>query len=188
MRLRTTVFVLSLLVAAPAAHADLIQNGGFETGDFTDWNASGDVDVTNLNLYGLGAYEGQYYAQFFGAQNTLSQTVTDTANQALTLTFYLANINPSGSVGVFQAYWDSQLLTFITQSQTSDWTKYSFTVTGTGNDTFYFFFLQDLQGAYWALDDVSLVPEQQQVPEPASFLILATGLVMTRLRWRRGRQ
>ena len=45
-RLLAAVGVATLLSAvAPPAYANLIQNGGFETGDFTDWTFSGNIGI-----------------------------------------------------------------------------------------------------------------------------------------------
>jgi hypothetical protein len=37
-----------------------ITNGGFETGNFTGWTASGDVSVTNSPSFGVTPYAGSY--------------------------------------------------------------------------------------------------------------------------------
>jgi hypothetical protein len=57
---------------------NLIQNSGFETGDFTSWQLSGNTSHVDVSSY-YEAYSGSYSA-VLGASvrpNTLSQTVTD---------------------------------------------------------------------------------------------------------------
>jgi hypothetical protein len=174
-RICFALVVAALLGAATAARADVIQNGGFETGDFTGWSAAGDMDVTNATQFGLSAYQGQYYAQAFNGADILDQTVTDTANQQLTLTFYVANVNITGSVGTFFAYWNNQLLAQIITSQTFGWTEYSYTVMATGSDTLTFLTSQSLPGSFWAIDGVTGIP--QSVPEPGTLALVGTGLI-----------
>jgi hypothetical protein len=46
MNARRLLFALSCTVLALApARAQLIQNGGFETGDFTSWDTAGPVEI-----------------------------------------------------------------------------------------------------------------------------------------------
>ncbi len=55
--------ILSLLfLSAPSFGLQFFQNSGFETGDFSFWNAVGIVDVITGDSYVNSAYEGNYMA------------------------------------------------------------------------------------------------------------------------------
>jgi hypothetical protein len=81
------------LIAAPAAHAGLIQNGGFETGDFTGWTQSGNVAVTTDPYFGIGnsTLDGRYLVVFNSgdqpANAVLSQTFSTIAGTDYTVSF-----------------------------------------------------------------------------------------------------
>ena len=72
-------------VFSQAAHAVAINNGSFETGDFTGWSTGGSFVQTFVTAasYGSisGAKDGSYWAALGSemADGTLSQTITDTA-------------------------------------------------------------------------------------------------------------
>jgi len=87
----TAVAVAVLLwgVAGPA-YADLVQNGSFQTGDFTDWSVTGNTGFTGVDL-GNGptgqntAYLGPVGSQGFLMQQNLATNVGD----SYSFSFYL---------------------------------------------------------------------------------------------------
>jgi hypothetical protein len=140
----------------------LILNGGFETGDFTDWIQSGMTDytfVTNepcayVHLGTCGAMLGPV-----PSPGSLTQNVPTTPGQAYVLSFWLRN--PTGgslnksTPNFFQARWDGTLIFAQTNITSSAWTKLQFNVTASGPVTpLEFSFEHDT--AFLALDDVSL--------------------------------
>lgn len=171
--------VAALLMAAPAAHANLIVNGGFETGDFTGWTVGNPYDpYTYVCGPGCGGgfeqpHSGNDFAQLgpYGRDNSLSQTMADTAGQTLVLTYWLAS-NETDSNN-FSVDWNGHQVTSQTDIPFQQWTKYTFDVTATGSDTLAFFFRDDFGDLL--LDDVSLTPAS--VPEPASLGLLGTALM-----------
>ncbi|MGP8243845.1 MAG: hypothetical protein ACLQVN_04910 [Bryobacteraceae bacterium] len=64
----TLMSVVVLLLACGAAHAGLIVNGGFETGDFTGWTVTGaNVLNTNYGISTINPEDGVYCAWFSGS-------------------------------------------------------------------------------------------------------------------------
>jgi hypothetical protein len=138
---------------------NLVENGSFETGDFTDWTTGGNFEFSEVVSGAFYAYSGAesggYYAVLgpVGADGTLSQSFVTTPGVDYTFCFWLAAVgdNPSD----FTAYWDNQPVYSKNEPNTGAvWTLYSFHVTGTGSDTITFSFRDD--PAYIALDNVSV--------------------------------
>jgi hypothetical protein len=85
--------VLLFVFFLPAAHADLITNGGFETGDFTGWTQSGWlIDTTNPNSGVYDASTGCAGASCTTVGNAnaayLYEDVTTTVGTKYTLSFF----------------------------------------------------------------------------------------------------
>ena len=182
------------------AHADLITNGGFETGDFTGWalgqNSSNFIVTNGCAAYGFCDFDDVSAALNSGGTDTspltasLSQQITDTAGQILDLAFLFAfgfsvdHQTTLNSDQIFQVYWDGQLIDQVnTRSALSD--SRLFQLVATGNDTLEFAVTTTDPFVAWGLDDVSLNPEQQEVPEPGSlglFLLALSGLIAFSVR------
>ena len=185
MRLKTLLVIVALAVcvaSAPATFAqNLIQNGSFETSDFTGWTTGGNFEFTQVvsgAFYDYtGAEDGTYYMTGgpVGSDGTLSQTFADHAGAQYAVSFWFAAVgdNPSD----FSASWDGTPLLSLANPNTGGiWTQYTYQVTGTGSDTLSFAFRDD--PAYIALDNVSVTENSgQSVPEPSSLLMLGTGVL-----------
>jgi hypothetical protein len=166
--------------AANTFASNLINNGGFETGDFNGWTTGGffvDTMVVSGPFYAYsGAAEGTFYA-VLGPDNvdaTLSQTFADTRGGSYVFSFYFAAADDP--LSEILAAWDGTILYDVVNPTTGGtWDLLSFNVTGTGSDTIQFTFRDD--PGYMALDGVSVVPAgNSSTPEPGSFVLLATGI------------
>jgi hypothetical protein len=162
--------------ADPDPPGNLLLNNSFQTGDFTDWNLSGNIGftgVTNGTFDGYTAEDADGFFAFLGAVGSdavISQTVSDSSGQAYTVSFWY-NADGSGPSD-FRASWDgTTLLSLSNPTLTNGWTLYSFSVTGTGSDTLSFGARND--PAYDALDNVAVFAT---TPEPGTLLLLGLGL------------
>jgi subtilase family serine protease len=149
----------------------LVQNGGFETGNFTNWSLAGDTNINSVSASRFTPHSGQYAAAFgqYGSLAYLSQTVPTVPGQAYLLSFWVAN-PMSGTPNQLLVDWiqnpaNTNTLLSLTNLDAFTWTNEQFIVTSTGaSAVLQFGFRDDPQ--YLGLDDVSLIP----VPTP----VLAT--------------
>src|SRR5579863_7709011 len=91
------LLALCLLTVGTAALAQ-VNNGSFETGDFTGWTVSGDTAFVGVcdvaNCPGGFAPENGKFAAYFGPVGdtaTISQNIATTPGDSYALSFYLAN-------------------------------------------------------------------------------------------------
>ena len=163
--------LLVLATAAAPAHAagNLVANGGFETGDFSNWSGSA---VSALNgvfcpapaLPGDVA-EGACAAYFgaIGADATLQQSLTTVVGgqYLVRFAFQADGSKPSD----FTALWGGQTLYSVVNPPapaTPGYTYFSFAVTAASSTSTLSFNVRNDPG-YLYLDDVSVTA----VPEPA---------------------
>ncbi len=168
--------VLALLMGSASAHADLVTNGGFETGDFTGWTLTNDTnsfvfssDPGTTYVPHSGNFEALLGA--FGTDGTLSQTISDMAGKTLVLTYWLAS--DGNAPNDFSALWNGNVIagSALTNIGKSGYTEYAFDVLATGSDVLAFDERNDV--GFLSLDDVSL----NLVPEPATLSLLGAGLL-----------
>lgn len=184
MRPKFLLVVVALAVAftvtAPKTFAqNLVQNGSFETGDFTGWNVTGLEEVVSGPFYVYtGAQDGNFYSVWgnVGGDGNISQSIADSAGGQYTLSFWFAanGDNPSD----FSVSWDGNVLLSLSNPTTGGaWTQYSFNVTGTGNDTLTFTGGDDPE--WMALDNVSVSQNggTGTTPEPSSFILMGSGIL-----------
>jgi hypothetical protein len=198
-----SVIVLALL-CSQTAKADLVINGDFQPlppGVPSPW--------VN-NAYGVGWGVGNFAAAFSYFPGTLSQTISTVPDAWYTLDFWLIHDSPGGTqnippyfaaIQVFQATWDGSVIftapasNFATGAgyQTSPsidytWALFEVDAQATGAYTTLGFSGQDT-GGYYFLDNVSVNERSTPVPEPATLLLLGSGLAgLGGIAWRRHRK
>jgi hypothetical protein len=168
-----------------AAKADLIANGGFETGDFTGWVVNSRCCTSVQPFGGMGGYaaeQGNDYAALgtVAVLGTISQTFTDVAGRTLAISYFLRSNGTSPNE--FRAAFDGQTLFDQVDIPPQPYTEYVFRVTATGSDTLTFYERDDPN--WLALDAVSV--DELAIPEPASGAMLCGGLLgLSMIRRRR---
>ncbi len=146
---------------------DLVQDGGFEAGDFAYWNLVG-TDAAGYNYVddgtytGLSPYDGYYFAALgeLGSLAYLSQTLPTRTGQPYLFSFWLQNSDlgtGTTTPNQFIVQWNGSTLTNIVNAGVFDWTSMSFAVVAAGASTVLQFGSRNDPGTF-ALDDVSVVP------------------------------
>jgi hypothetical protein len=134
----------------------LLQNGGFEFGDFTGWTTSGNFEFCSVSTNTMYLHAGFYGGQF-GPSVTLgylSQTMATIPGQAYLIKFMLGNPRPPTNTE-FSVSWNGAKLMDVTNLSLIGWVPYEMLVTATGtNSTVQFGFRDD--PSYLGLDDVSV--------------------------------
>jgi hypothetical protein len=156
---------------------NVLQNGGFEAGNFTNWTLVGTPPTShgpynfvgyleNQGLTGIIVHSG-YYGAYLGDIHvaTLSQTLSTIPGQYYLLSLWLDNPR-SGTNQYFAVSWNTNstatnVLFSMVNPPAFSWTKFQFLVMGTDTNA-----TLELQAendpSYFGLDDVYVTP----IPPP----------------------
>lgn len=177
------VFAVVIGAAPSPAHAELVFNGSFETGNFLGWDVPPSVpNQSQFTVNPDSPHGGMYYAQLSStSQQYISQTLPTQAGQDYLLSFWLRWDFLLGEN--LTVRWEGQPVLFVPgTAQGAPWTQ--FTVPLHANITGSFLeFGQNVFPGEWHVDDISVVPVP--APSAAAVLVLACGAVAVRRR-RRG--
>ncbi len=149
----------------------LVENGGFETGDFTGWLLIGDTTIGD-NIYNIVATDDEFiginevvhsgnFGAFLGQGGhpaSLSQSLFTVPGQLYQISFWLDNpeTGTSPQVQMFMANWDGTNLLNITNPPVFAFTNYQFVVSASGTNTA-LQFLEENDTNYFGFDDVSVL-------------------------------
>jgi MYXO-CTERM domain-containing protein len=157
---------------------NLVQNCGFETGNFSSWtvlNDDGNTNVERNSFSPPGVNSGVFFAALGNETTTptiIEQTLADISGSTLTFSFYLAS---DGAANDFTAAFDGKTLLSLPDAPAQGYQQYSYTVTATGSDTIAFG-IGDAVG-FDGLDDVVVAqPQLQAAPEPSSLAFGAAAI------------
>jgi hypothetical protein len=164
-----------LLGGAGQARADLVVNGGFETGDFSGWTVS---DINFAHIVGNGLQHSGNFAAQLGTANDIStvsldQNIATTAGHTYSLSFWLAN--DGGTFNEFIAAFNG-VITDMTLPTPQGYTHYTFDNLVAAGDTTTLVFIFSHDSSFFRFDDVSLV-DTTVTPEPASLTMLGIGVL-----------
>jgi hypothetical protein len=167
-RMVHSLFLPMILLAVMTQRAfsqttgNIVQNGGFETGDFTGWVASGALTDTLVSL--AFPHSGAFGA-VFGAADTpdyISQTLPTSAGHNYVLSFWVSSGDTGGGTpNEFIVQWGGTTLLERLNMVIPAWTNIQFLVTAPSDNTVLAFGGFD-NPDYILLDDISVA-----APAPA---------------------
>lgn len=148
----------------------MVENGDFETGDFTGWTLSGDTSdtfVDNGSISGITPYSGIYEAALGTSSSLgyLSQTLPTATGASYLLSLWFNN--PYADPSKFLASWNGKTLFAETNLGTFNWTNIQVLVSAAVTNTVLQFGFQDNYG-FLGLDDISVTPVTASGPPTIS--------------------
>jgi hypothetical protein len=169
---------LGLAVAAGPAYAgpNIVTNGGFETGDFSNWTQVGNITETEVRCQPPALFptppEGNCEAFFgpFGSDGGITQALNTLTGRSYNVSFDLWS--DGGTPSDFSAFFGGTQLISVVDRPRGPFGAFSFNLPATSTSTTLAFNFRNDSG-FLAFDAVSV----SLVPEPATLALLGVGLV-----------
>lgn len=175
-KVAATVAFAAAVAAVPASAAELVTNGGFETGNFSGWTLGGNTGFTGVtggavaNTGSFGAFLGPV-----GSTGTLSQILNTVAGTQYSVSFDLRNTG--GIPNFFDVIADGTSVFQLANSGGFPSTYTSFTgflfTAATNATSLQIVYRQD--PGFWHLDNVSVQGQLAAVPEPGTWALMLVG-------------
>ncbi|MBX3118567.1 MAG: PEP-CTERM sorting domain-containing protein [Fimbriimonadaceae bacterium] len=173
-------FGMALLASVTAlpAQANLVNNSGFETGDFSGWSTQAAAAGSNFAVINGLARSGTFGAMFWANQaqyDSIWQTLNTTQGETYTINFWVYNGGIENDS--LQVVWEGNTILESTPigAELESWTEFSINALATTNGSQLKFMLYD-GNSVAGLDDINVTAAP--VPEPASMAILGSGLLL----------
>jgi hypothetical protein len=168
--------VAALSVAYPAK-ADLITNGGFETGDFSGWTVSAtDNDMVVVGpVPFISPHSGNFQALAGVGINSVTQNVATTPGSSYVIHFWLAGKIYAPVGGAFSVSWGALTVTSgLTGPGIHPYSEFTFTVPALSPTTAlqFQFSNPNITSNTYYLDDISVNPLGVGVPDGGSTVSL----------------
>jgi len=183
MKTKALILALFMALSLTARATNLVVNGSFETGDFSNWLQGGNFSFMSVNSG--GAQDGTYYVDFgpIGSEALLSQALA-TNVASYDISWWLQG-NGTGFSDL-SIYWNGNSVSYTAPVPNQGWTNYSVSVTGTGSDTLAIGFRND--PSFDQFDNIS-VTQGASVPDGGTTAALLgsalLGLVALRRKFSR---
>lgn len=169
-------WVIGLMVALGAANAqavNLVNNGSFETGNFSGWTFSGNTNTAQV--YATNNGFGNFAASFsaIGVYDEISQTLATTAGERYRISFWVNNREPGPES--LQILWENSVIHDpqpLATTGENQWVNVVLFATATTNGSQ--FKVRSFDTPHFlGVDEFNV----QAVPEPATMTALGLGAI-----------
>lgn len=176
--------VLALSIAAPSARADLVFNGGFETGDFSGWSWS-PAPGSSTAVSAGSAHGGTYRLRVTTGTtdfDELSQSLATLPGQQYEISFWLLDSGLPSPTSGFEVWWEGTQVFGSSPVDVpgADWGLFTVPVTATGPGSLLRIRTYNADRVH-SLDDISV----NAVPAPGAAVTGGIALAVVGRRRRR---